>query len=219
MNNELDILVSRVVDKVASKADWEALEAMALSDPGVWRELAAAQRMDQQLSGEVWTETAAALWVSLPSATADLAAGRAQQRSRLVAMWGGWAAAAAIALAFVGQRSERGAPAGGTELTGANLPGMDLAATDLVPIRSASDALRAYLDRGRLDGLVIGELPDKVLVQTRPIANGGGMEVVYLRQIVERARVDDLYRPTTDELGNVTGLPVRVTPASERGWY
>ncbi|NUQ68803.1 MAG: hypothetical protein HUU18_11065, partial [Phycisphaerales bacterium] len=118
-------------------------------------------------------------------------------------------AAAALALAFVGQKT------GGNARTG----GGEMAVADLVPIRSASDALQEYLDRGRQDGLVIGELPDKVLVQTRPIGNGGGMEVVYLRQIVERTRVDDLYRTTTDELGNVMGLPVRVTPASERGWY
>ena len=209
MNNELDILVSRVIDGVASRADWDAIEAMAAADPGVWRELASAQRADQQLTREVRTETAAAAWVSLPTATTDLAAVQTQRRSRAVAMWGGWAAAAALALAVVGQKT------GGNN--GAR--GGEMAVADLVPIRSASDALQEYLDRGRQDGLVIGELPDKVLVQTRPIGNGGGMEVVYLRQIVERTRVDDLYRTTTDELGNVMGLPVRVTPASERGWY
>lgn len=207
MTNELDILISRVIDKVATKSDWEAIEAMASADPGVWRELGAAQRADQQLVIEVAHETSAASWVSLPTATLDLAQSKTQQRSRLVATWGGWAAAAALALAFVGQRG------------GATRGSVDMASADLVPIRSAGDALQAYLDRGKQDGVVIGELPDKVLVQTRPIGNDGGVEVVYLRQIVERTRVNDLYRPTTDELGNVTGVPVRIKPASERGWY
>lgn len=59
---------------------------------------------------------------------------------------------------------------------------------------TAEEALRAYLDRGRAEKRVIDELPDRLLVETRPVSDGTGFEVIYVRQFVERAIVPDLYR-------------------------
>jgi hypothetical protein len=44
-------------------------------------------------------------------------------------------------------------------------------------------------------------MPAKVIVQGAPIKDGQGYEVVFIRQIVEKARVDDLVRFTSDEAG------------------
>ncbi len=39
-----DLLVSRVVDGVASSADWAALDDLARTESSIWRDLAQAQR-------------------------------------------------------------------------------------------------------------------------------------------------------------------------------
>jgi hypothetical protein len=66
---------------------------------------------------------------------------------------------------------------------------------------TADEAREAYLQRGKQDGSVLGEMPAKVIVQGAPIKDGQGYEVVFIRQIVEKARVDDLVRFTSDEAG------------------
>jgi hypothetical protein len=52
-------------------------------------------------------------------------------------------------------------------------------------------------------------MPRKVLMHAEPAADGRGYDVVYVRQIVERARVGGMYRFSQDEAGRVT--PVRTT--------
>jgi hypothetical protein len=58
-------------------------------------------------------------------------------------------------------------------------------------------------------------LPDKVLIRATPLAlkDGSiGYEIFYVRQILERAQVPDLYTfgATQDELGRATIQPVPV---------
>jgi hypothetical protein len=66
---------------------------------------------------------------------------------------------------------------------------------------------------GKQSGRVLGEVP--VLCESKPAATGQGFEVVYVRQILERAEVHDLYRFSVDEAGNP--LPVRVTVPAKPG--
>jgi hypothetical protein len=211
----LDILVSRVLDGCATPADWGRLERLAEQDAGVWRELALAQRADQSLRSAVNSAIDAAGVHELSDN--DLRAGAVSRgeglvarRSRGLAAWGGWAAAALVALAFVARTREVSGPAS---------PVAGLSA----PVASAADAFRAYLDKGREQGRVYGELPEKVLVDTVPAADGNGYEVVYIRQILERTHVPAMYelRVTHDEFGRPLPSPVRVVPASEvqrRAW-
>ncbi|CAG1006378.1 hypothetical protein PHYC_03319 [Phycisphaerales bacterium] len=193
---ELDILITRVVDGRASHEDWRRLEALAGQDAGVWRDLAQAQRDDQILRRAVGMAVGVAASVELPAPVAH-EAHRARfqvgERTRRVAMWGGWAAAALVTLAFVSKQ-----PPGGTPQQ-ANTGG---------PILSAADALSKYIAQGQREGRVINEMPDKVLVNTQPLADGQGYDVVYFRLIMERDRVPDLYRFSSDELGQP--VPVRV---------
>jgi hypothetical protein len=66
---------------------------------------------------------------------------------------------------------------------------------------TSEQARAAYLEKGMQDGSVLGEMPTKVLVRGVPAQAGQGYDVVFIRQIVEQARVDDLMRFTQDEAG------------------
>ena len=105
-----DILVTRVVDGRDTASDWRALESLASADPQVWRTLAQAQRDHRAMSREVRAQTAIAAHVSAPVHVLGRAGAPAvgereamSRRTRDVSTWAGWAAAAAIALAFVGR--------------------------------------------------------------------------------------------------------------------
>ncbi len=63
---------------------------------------------------------------------------------------------------------------------------------------TASAALVAYMQAGVAEGRVVRELAP-VTVEVRPTR--AGMEVVYVRSILERALVEDIYRLGRDEHG------------------
>ena len=60
---------------------------------------------------------------------------------------------------------------------------------------------------------MVGQSPDFIVLESTPLADGGGYEVVYLRQLIERREVRDLYRLGTDELGNTVRVPVEAGKA------
>jgi hypothetical protein len=202
MDTKLDMLISRVVDGVASPADWDSLDALGAADAFVWRELAQAQRAEQLLRSAAGEAVAVANYVELPAVIAQV--GEAGVRSRVgrVASWGGWAAAAAITLAFLG----RGMPAS---------PGVYPAG--LGPTFANSDeAYKQYIEQGKKEGRVIGEVPDRVMVKTTQAADGKGYEIVFVRQIMERTRVDNLYQPSVDEAGDVVPVKGRMIVADNK---
>ena len=90
--------------------------------------------------------------------------------------WSGWVMAAGLAIAVVS----------GMLSTAPIESGLDTG-TNKAQILSAADLLQAYLDQGRQEDVVIAEVPERVLIETRPIEAGGGYELLYLRQILERA--------------------------------
>src|SRR5262245_20793344 len=198
INENIDILITRAVDGQASQADWAALESLAQREPGVWRDLAMAQRDHQLLSAAVGRAVGVAGSVEVPSlseAGVEPPGARAMfLRTRTVATWGGWAAAAAVALAFVANRAGQNQP---PQMAGAG-----------PAITTAADALSRYLDQGKQEGTVIGEVPGRVLVDTSKAPDGNGYTVIYLRQIVERTHVPDLYKISSDEAGFPS--PVRI---------
>jgi hypothetical protein len=70
-------------------------------------------------------------------------------------------------------------------------------------------AFERYLSAGQKSGQVIAEMPEQVVVETRPLPDGT-IEVLFLRQIIERRVIDQAYREVRDESGNIFALPVRV---------
>jgi hypothetical protein len=203
MDSNLDILITRVVDGVAAPADWDSLEALAAADPTVWRELAQAQRAEQLLKGAAAEAVAPAARVELPTVIAKVGEDGLRLRLRRVGTWGGWAAAAVVTLAFFG----KGAPAN------SGVQPADLSS----PIRSAADFYQQYLDQGKKEGRVIGELPDRVLMDAEQAQDGKGYTVVFVRQIMERTKVDSLSQISHDEEGKPCLAPARMYVAKGPG--
>lgn len=209
--DDADLLISRAVDGRSSDSEWASLEAAAETDPLVWRRLAHAHRDQALLVKGVARAVGVAEHVELPTRleaerldTERLAGGGSSLSG--VRAWGGWAAAAVLVLALVLRTNKDVTPVVSQQ------PVIKPAEAGLL---SSADAFRAYLDKGKQEGLVLGEVPDHVLVESRPVENGSGFEVVYVRQVLERARVADLYRFSHDEAGRA--LPVRVQGRSAQG--
>lgn len=194
MDHDKDILISRIVDREATLEDWAVLKALADADPSIWFQLAQAQQDQQALAAGLAIAIQIADGIDAPSEAAFLH--RFSRRMSLVGSWGGWAAAAMIAIALF------------LRPYGADSPTPNTAGPSLPPLTSASDAYERYLDLGRREGAVLGEVPRKFLVNTFPRENGDGYEVIYIRQIVERAVVPELYRFGSDELGRPA--PVKI---------
>jgi hypothetical protein len=187
MNSKLDILISRVVDGVARPEDWDALEQLGATDSSVWRELAQAQRAEQVFKAAACEAVAAVDHIELPPVGLVHAEHRLKFRARQVASWSGWAAAAALALAFLG-RAQIG-PSG---------PGSQ--AASILPFATADQAYEQYLAQGKKEGKVLGEMPQRVLVDTVQMPDGR-LRVVFLRQIIEQKTLDELRQLSNNEAG------------------
>ena len=188
MEQERDaLLMSRVADGDATTDQWDELTALAARDASVWRRLAETLRDHSSFARAVNTHVAVAETVPLScgerpraSVTVDLRTAPFAHVSR----WSGWAVAAVIGIAWLSWIFNLAGTGRVVEPQGqVNVAGLP-----------AADLLQAYLDRGKQEDLVIGEVPDRVLINTRPSGSGQGYELVYLRQIMERAVVPDLYQ-------------------------
>ncbi len=198
-----DVLITRVVDGEASSADWKTLAELAASDQRVWAELADQQQAHDELSRAVEIATAPADAVELSDLDDHLHAPNSMERRlRIVGTWGGWAAAAAVALLWT------------TGLNPARPMSPDLGEqAGLVRIGdSPEEAFDRYLAAGRAEGSVIAEIPDRVVRSVRPLESGQ-VEVTYVRQVIERRTVDETYRRALDEFGRTVEVPVPVAPA------
>lgn len=215
-----DLLLNRLVEGRASGQDWETFTRLSAAEPALALDLLATLRDQHELERYTKKTARSVEHVALPGADAT---GRDISPEALLARsptpqgslakitprsgWAGWAVAAVVALAagldVFGLRSA--APEGGVRTAGL-LP--SLAQSEP---KSSEEYLGAYLDAGAREGRVIGEAPRYVLVNAAPAADGDGYEVVYLRQIAERARVPALYRASRDEFGRSVAVPV--TPA------
>ncbi len=199
--HDRDILIARVADSEASEAEWSAFRAHAERDPSMWRELAELQRDEQELAAAVNRAIAVADTIEAPMT--EHAGARLTERFRAISLWGGWAAAAALVLMW--STGWRPAPAG-----------TQPQAADLLPrFGTPQEALNEYLTRGREAGVVVDQAPEMVLLDARPVPEGRGFQVFYVRQIVEKAVVDDLYRLGIDGSGKAATVRFRVAPTGQ----
>jgi hypothetical protein len=219
VRDQLDVLLSRAADGEATATDWQAISSLAQQTPGVWDELALAQRQHRALALAVGSAIGAANVAELPINAPQHAeihepGARVNTARRPVlsrAAWTGWAAAACVGLAWLGQhRLDVLRP---TSTSAGGQTGEQFAAGFPTTIPSSwthEDLANAYVARGRQQGTVFGELPQRILVASEPAATGDGFDVVYVRQFVERSRVPTMYRFGQDEDG--TPVPMRVMP-------
>lgn len=200
-----DVLITRVIDGGATGADWTALRRLAADEPEIWRELEETQQVHTALCAAVGeaVDAAAAVEIEAP--------GHAVFRERVgwARSWGGWLTAAAMVLAWSLYVPTQGPGFGSTSAIGPDMGGF-------VRVDEPVDALRAYVDRGREAGTVVGLVPDVRILEAVPCADGTGFEVLLVRQIIERQQVDQVYRWAQDEAGNLIPMPVERSAAPSR---
>lgn len=220
-----DALISRVIDGEASEGDWTALRTLAAADPAVWTDLAETQGQHELLAVAIDEVGMLADGVEIPERELLTPAERFQRRMDGVRAWGGWAAAAAILLVwFTGlpapMSPEPDLSRGNTSTAGfaPALGGFTNAGSR---VGTPDEALADYLDAGREAGTVIGMMPEKVVLESRPLADGSGMEVVFMRQILEREFVpaDKVYKVGRDEFGSASILPAPPKQSFQRSSY
>ncbi len=215
-----DLLITRMVDGVAQESDWNDLGRIARTDASIFTDLAHAHRIDRAVRAFAAPLVAQADRVSLPPTAADLDTTfpiepvHVPHRSRARrAPFLGWAIAACLALAL-------GAEIAGVRLglSGRNTTPSNAAGLVAPTFASADQAMNAYVELGKQQGKVVGEMPQKFVIQSQPAPDGEGLEVVYIRQFIERAIVKDLYTLGTDELGRTILVPAAapkdITPTS-----
>lgn len=207
--DERDLLVSRVVDGEADPADWARLREIAGTDGSVWAQIAETQADHESLRDAVVAAIDEAGDIELPDAISVHGDhGGVQRRIDAVRSWGGWAAAAAILLVWA--TGIPGLQSGNGNASGTNVAG--IAGPKTIPASFTPEELRdQYVQRGQQQGLVVGELPEPVVIEARALPDGSGVEVFTMRQIIERQIVKDIYRSTRDEAGNVAPVAIRVT--------
>lgn len=195
-----DILIGRVTDGEASPHDWSELEQIAKDDAHVWVRLATAQRAHARVARVVDEQVSIAELVELPEAPVHPISVW-QRAARL----GGWAAAAALAIAWGVQ--------GPSEQAGL-IPRLHV-----VPPTS-EQAYADYVNAGLAEGRVVGELTPQVL-EAQPIEGGEGYETLIVRRIVERSRVTGAVelRVTVNDAGlqDVTRRPAALDALLQAG--
>jgi hypothetical protein len=198
-----DILISRILDGNATSGDWDELTALADANPALWRNLAMSLREHQAFARAVNADVAIADAIEMPLVSTVATrpphnAGRHPAILARVGGWSGWAVAAVFTIVWVAGvlnlvQNTTSQPNGSAPVQTLALGGA-----------SASELLQAYLDKGRQEDFVIAEVPQRVLIETRPNGTGHGYELIYLRQILERTVVPDLYQFNHDESGQPT---------------
>jgi hypothetical protein len=194
-----DRLISRIVDRHAEPGDWSSFADLARVEPAHWEQLLSTLRTDGALRTALGAALQAADRVETQAPVTVL--GRWRQ-------WSGWAAAAMLALTWslASTASDHGSVQGATPAPSAGplvsqatspLPGSQPAPVTAQPAQPVSGTP------------VFDELPLR-LVGTRPGPQGRGVEVTYVRPIVERTVVDGVYSVGTDELGRP--MPVSIDP-------
>jgi len=196
MNNEhKELLVSRVIEPDATSAQWDELTAAAEADPDLWQRTVQTLRDKQAISRAVNASVAIAEHVSsrqVRQPVRNVDVDRSPLGRPQLSRWSGWAVAALVALAWVSGLSNFGS-------NGTNTAGLGSSTL------TAAELLKNYVTQGRREGLVFDEVPEKILVQTRPSPTGDGVEIIFIRQILERTTLPGLYQyQGEDESGRPT---------------
>jgi len=202
--DERDVLISRVIDGVATSEDWKLFRAAAAHDASVWAELAETQQLNEMLSTAVDRQLAHVDEVHVSGGVVDDQPLRA--RLDIVSRWGGWAAAAAILFFWF-----FGNPVQITQSNNSSVTAGLIDTGMLLDQAQPDQAFNQYLDAGQRNGQVIGEMPEHIVIETRPMADGT-IEVLYLRQVIERQIIDHAYREIFDESGNAVPVPIELSP-------
>ncbi len=211
-DDQRDELISRVVDGCAGADDWNQFRQIAAEDQQIWSDLAVAQSQYEGLCETMHSAAATADSVELPGGMIRHA--QHQQRFEFVSRWGGWAAAAAILLVWV---TSMGNSQTNPDAQRQNAGMVPIGSNTMLQSATPEQAMDQYIAAGYQAGRVVGEIPNPILVETRPM-DDGTFEVLYIRQILERKILDEVYRETNDEFGNSIPVPIQDAPKQVRSF-
>jgi len=193
---ETEVLIARVMANEAHEGEWRRFESIAAAQPVAWERMARALR-DELAARSAFDDIATpAEAVELP-----LGAGRGVRRLSALQSWPGWALAAVLALAWAVsffsplRHNQQEAAVGGPLLQARH---------------SADEAFSDYLTLGAQEGRVLQELP-MMMIESRFDRDQGRVEVVYVRQLLERATVESAFELTEDALGRPEPVPIDLT--------
>lgn len=193
---DLDILLSRAVS--GDRDAFAAVCARAATEPALLEELAAWQADELRLARAARDLESIADRAELPPA--ESARGRSWRAGL------GWAAAAAIAIAWISQ-SVLPQDAGPAR---ENVAGFD----PFTGFATSDDAFDAYVDKARQDGVIYGDVAPPTIIGSRELGGDEGFEILVVRQIIERRRVPEMFRLVpVDESGALA--PVVIRPRTE----
>ncbi len=194
-NEDEQLLVSRVIEPDATSEEWDELTAAAEADPQLWRRTVETLRDQQAITRAVNASVAIAQGVSsrpVSQPGRHVEVDRSPLGRPQLFRWSGWAVAAIVALAWVS-----GLP---------NVRSNGTMNAGFVPATlTADEHLQNYYTQGRREGRVFDEVPEKIFVQSRPSPTGDGVEIIFIRQILERTTLPGLYHyQGEDETGRPT---------------
>ena len=198
-----DVLIGRVVDGEASSQDWAEIRELAGDDQSIFAEIAELQdlRRDTMEMVDEVGDLAEGVELPLYMHPKSSPAGRL----KFAGVWGGWAVAAMVAVAWsIGLRP------GDPLLVGDLNQGTQTGSLGGSVIQTAGDALQQYLDLGKESGEVVGELPSGIVLEKTPLSDGSGYEVLYIRPIIERAVVHNVFREVQTESGQMKIVPTQL---------
>ena len=204
-DEHLDLLISRLAGDEAAETDWVLFRRAADESPGLWRDLALAQRDHAEIVRSINDAVAVSDRVDLALLPEPGMGDAAERTDEIVTAshpewhmvlgriggWIGWGAAAILTVVVIVRGMIPPTPSA-PEFEGVEL------------VRTPDEALSDYLAVGRESGRVVGEAPRRVLLDARPAADGNGYELIYYRQILERALVPELYHFDEQNGGNAT---------------
>lgn len=186
--NDFDLFFDRFAEGSFDSHDVVELGALMSADADARTRFDLAMRghRTSEASLERAAEAAARVAVStVPSRLTSRATAGRRCRPIVARRWragalSGWAAA--IVLGTLALLNGRGGGASGV-------------------VEGGADTLLArYLSQGAAQGSVVGELP-RLTLSVSPVEGGAGYDVLFVRRLLERATVDDVYRLGLDEHG------------------
>ncbi len=205
-----DRVVGRIIDRVARPEDFAGFREAARARPEAWHELLDGLADDAALGAALEARLETADAVRLPPS---------RRAVRPWALLSGWAAALLVSALWWTTAAVGGSqpPRGADDLVarqdeGGLLP--ESGGASAPRLRADGDVAQALppgAQIARPAGTVVGELPLEIL-QTRRPESGEGLEVLYLRRVVERTRVDSVLTVGSDEFGRA--VPVSIDPTS-----
>jgi hypothetical protein len=227
--SRVDTLIARIVDREAGPTDFDGFADLVRETPAAISDLLAALRLDNELRAGVAAELNRVDRIELPLP----GHGRVARIERLPrgARWTGWAAAAVIAMCWIGSGlveslpthvtdpvaridGERGAPGAPGAHGAEQSPGLAFDPSAVPAGPRPRHPAGSFGDGPGSASLasdqVVGELPMQV-VETRPAADGQGYEVLYVKRLLQRTRVGSVYSLGLDEQGQPA--PVAVDPS------